>query len=649
MKEELKQSFPWLNSLLSYFKRVKDLDDEIEVIRVLICESSQFSPLSLFSYLDCSNKCFLTLNDFKSFLRSQKSSFDERRLRKMIHNFDKDNDFSINLDEFLGLILPRKNSVLKSSMCCMVYTCCYNNCVSPEIISHFNDLLLREMNLVKELDQIALETKNSINFSTYEVFRAIVEDDKYMTKFNLNNFLTKNNVSINEEEVAQLMFRLDSDNDDRISYEEFKEMFFPVKEDFFYIPKKDIKVSDFNSNIKESYQYNSYDNYLNDNKSYKDSDYNKNDYSNNNYSKNDYSKNDYSKNDYSNNNYSKNDYNNNYIKNDYNNNDNYSKNDNDNDSEKSSGKNGKKTKKVVLRPGGKANSSSSTANLFHSKKPIDNFPSDNYTLNRSTKFKCNECSRNKKAYNDDDYDNKNNKYSTINQYDTIPDENTDINKNYNERNISSFRQQNNRFYSSLLNEGNDDNDNHKYNKGKCKACMMTSKNMYNDDFRSKNYDSLSSPGNSNSRNNYYNNNSNINYNTLFMDRNTNDNMNFRSSRNEPRRDIYKGKDELIKKYLYYDNNECNEIWDNNDFCNKNDDNKGNRDRERNSRSKYSFREEKISTSINKSCCSPKINNLDNDSDDNKNYSSITREDNQNRNKRPTFAERFKKIRENKDI
>ena len=463
MKEESNKSYPWLNSLISYFQRVKDLDDEIEVIRVLICESPQFSPLTLFNYLDCNNKCFLTLNDFKSFLRSQKSFFDERRLRKMIHNFDKDNDFSINLDEFLGLIVPRKNSVLKSTMCCMVYTYCYDNCVTPEIISYFNDLLLREMKLIGELDQIAAETKNSIQFSTYEAFLAIVEDDKYMTKYNLNNFLKKNNVMINDEEVEQLMFRLDADNDDRISYEEFKEMFYPVKGDFFYVPKKEIKEikeSDIGSNTRESYKYNSNDSYYSNNKSYKDndynksdynkSDYNKSDYSRNDYSKNDYNKSDYNKSDYNKNNYSRNDYNkndyskndynksdynkNDYNKIDYNNTDNYSKHDNDygynnDDSEKSSGKKGKKTKKVVLRPGKNENSSISTSNLLRSKKPIEDNPSDNYILNRTSRYKYNEYSRNKKTFDNEYDDDKSNKFSTFNKY-NFPDENTDINKNY---------------------------------------------------------------------------------------------------------------------------------------------------------------------------------------------------------------------------
>ena len=200
MKKKINSNFPWLEDLLSYFLSLKEIDDEIELMRVSLCQISNFSPLSLFDYLDVECKSFLTLNDFLSFLRSQNATFDEQKLRKMIHNFDKDNDFSLNLDEFLGLILPRKNSILSENMLSIVNSNneCFNNYINKEIKSSFNDLILREMKLIKDLDQISAKIKNSKIFSTYEAFTAIVEEDKYMTKSNLYNFLKNNGAYIND-------------------------------------------------------------------------------------------------------------------------------------------------------------------------------------------------------------------------------------------------------------------------------------------------------------------------------------------------------------------------------------------------------------------------------------------------------------------
>ena len=291
MESRINSPFPWLEALISYFRSLKEIDDEIESIRVSLCGKPQFSPKSLFSHLDSNNKSFITLNDFTSFLQSQNSIFEEFKLRKMIHNFDKDNDFSLNLKEFLGLIIPRKNLDLKKNVYSMINSSSNNNGVTPEITANLKNLILKEMNLVKELDQISGKIKNSRLFSTYEAFLAIVGNDRYMTKSNLFNFLKNNNVMIDEGDVAQIMFRLDTDNDDKIFYGEFKEIFYQLGDDIDYIPKKEVitnnnkyKDESYSFANKENYNYNNnkklYDKYINYNNDIDN--YNDNDQDNNN-------------------------------------------------------------------------------------------------------------------------------------------------------------------------------------------------------------------------------------------------------------------------------------------------------------------------------------------------------------------------------
>ena len=260
MESRINSPFPWLEALISYFRSLKEIDDEIESIRVSLCGKPQFSPKSLFSHLDSNNKSFITLNDFTSFLQSQNSIFEEFKLRKMIHNFDKDNDFSLNLKEFLGLIIPRKNLDLKKNVYSMINSSSNNNGVTPEITANLKNLILKEMNLVKELDQISGKIKNSRLFSTYEAFLAIVGNDRYMTKSNLFNFLKNNNVMIDEGDVAQIMFRLDTDNDDKIFYGEFKEIFYQLGDDIDYIPKKEVIITN-NKYKDESYSFANKENY----------------------------------------------------------------------------------------------------------------------------------------------------------------------------------------------------------------------------------------------------------------------------------------------------------------------------------------------------------------------------------------------------
>ena len=56
---------------------------------------------------------------------------------------------------------------------------------------------------------------------------------------------------LNSNDMHQLMFRLDADNDGKISFEEFKEIFFPIKEDEIVY-----KIKENNTNEKLSTDYN---------------------------------------------------------------------------------------------------------------------------------------------------------------------------------------------------------------------------------------------------------------------------------------------------------------------------------------------------------------------------------------------------------
>ena len=151
------------------------------------------------------------MNDLRAFLLSENANFDENKLRKLIHNFDKDNDFSLNLHEFTALIQSKRNKEKKE------FLSNYKTDVPDEIKTDLKNLIEKEMELITELNEIAKEIKNSEIFSTYEAFTVIVGLDKYITKKNLGKFLSDNFIEASEDDVNNIMFRIDADNDDKIS------------------------------------------------------------------------------------------------------------------------------------------------------------------------------------------------------------------------------------------------------------------------------------------------------------------------------------------------------------------------------------------------------------------------------------------------
>ena len=221
----------WLCSLLSYFMNIKTIDDNIEVLRVHLCSHPNFSPYKLFHFLDKSSKEFILLNDLIKFLKEMDIPFEEKYLRIFIHNFDKDGDFCLNMNEFLGLILPKKNKEFAKKVSSNLNPDRAEDIICSDIKKIFGKLICEELELIKNCIKTAKYCKESVGFTLYEAFLLIAGNSKYICEKNLCNFLQKNNVMLNSNDMHQLMFRLDADNDGKISFEEFKEIFFPIKEE----------------------------------------------------------------------------------------------------------------------------------------------------------------------------------------------------------------------------------------------------------------------------------------------------------------------------------------------------------------------------------------------------------------------------------
>lgn len=220
----------WENILVKYFQLINQRENEIDDIRCKLCENKTFVPSDLFSTIDVNAKNFISLKDLMIYLNAKFVKYQEKFLRRFIHNFDKDNDFAINYDEFLRIVIPRKNNSVKDE--CISRKNNDNDKIDNECENLFLDIIKCELDLVQALANIANELKNSKDFTTYEAFISIVKDAKYITEENLGNFLNDKNIQLKKNEIRDLMSRIDSDADGKISYDEFQEIFFPYKEHY---------------------------------------------------------------------------------------------------------------------------------------------------------------------------------------------------------------------------------------------------------------------------------------------------------------------------------------------------------------------------------------------------------------------------------
>ena len=220
----------WHESLIDYFELIKTMEDRIDLIRASLCSEKNFNPKKLFEYIDKKDKNKITLNDLISILQENNIDYKEENLRKFIHNFDKDNDFCLNYNEYIGIIFPRKDKLLQKNFITSIQ---YKNKIeiSQNIIKIFCNILIEEMKLIDGCNKIVKEIQDYSGFTPYEAFLDITNGEEiYINEKNLSNYLKRNNIEINKEDSHQLLFRLDRDNDGRISYEEFQNMLFLLKD-----------------------------------------------------------------------------------------------------------------------------------------------------------------------------------------------------------------------------------------------------------------------------------------------------------------------------------------------------------------------------------------------------------------------------------
>ena len=509
------QAYPWLNTFLSYFKTIKTYDTEIESFRSSISSIPEFTPLSLFTYLDKNLKSFLSLNDFKSFLSSENVEFDEIKLRKLIHNFDKDGDFSLNLKEFTYLIQSKRKKIKNEYFPNLKLE------LNQEMKNDLKTILEKEMDLIKELNDIAKEIINSENFSTYEAFTLIVGKEKYITKKNFGKFLNDNYMEISEEDVEQIMFRIDADNDDKISYEEFKEIFFTLNDDNFYNNKNNTnnEIANKYLNLEEEKENNIYEKIEEQNEENNFND-------NNNYN--------YNINQDEEDNKNIEEENNKNIEED---NKNIEEDNNINPDKKKK----KTTKKVILKPKLKSNlNNDSESNFLHSQKPLikdEELNENNYIK----KGKCVNCGVPKKDI------------TITSKYNIEPEIDKKIN-NFEEQKISNINLKGKYNNNNLSIPKNENTNEHK--SGGCKACLYTAKNIFSD-LRTKN--NINSPFISNDN---YNINKSEEVEENIEIKKDMDNLeeNKEEDDNEDNEyDIYKNKDKLLKKYgIISDNSNQNQ-------------------------------------------------------------------------------------------
>ena len=179
--------------LIKYFSTIKNHDNEIEELRKSLCNNKHFLPKNLFDSIDINLKSYLTLNDLRNYLNKNNIEFEEQCLRRFIHNFDKDEDFSIDYKEFLGIISPKKDDKLQNDIISKEPQENENNEIDSSSEKIFQEIIINEFNLID------IDEKNFISLNDLRIYlnkQFLPFEEQCLRRF-IHNFSKDENFKIN--------------------------------------------------------------------------------------------------------------------------------------------------------------------------------------------------------------------------------------------------------------------------------------------------------------------------------------------------------------------------------------------------------------------------------------------------------------------
>ena len=199
--------------------------EKVKAMFITIIEKEQINNLQKVSlskipnpnfpnfFSSITQKNYIDLNDLKQFLELNSIKYNEQIIRRFIHIFDKHNNFCLIYEDFLKIFEPYSQKEINDE---------YNLMKEKDIELN---VMINYLELIEQINEMIINIRNTNNFTTYEAFMGITKGNKYLDEEFLIHFLEHH---YSNEEIKNLIYLFDMDNDNLISYDEFQDFFIPL-------------------------------------------------------------------------------------------------------------------------------------------------------------------------------------------------------------------------------------------------------------------------------------------------------------------------------------------------------------------------------------------------------------------------------------
>ena len=213
------------NLVIKLLITISNKEKEVEINRQLLGKNIDFDVFQLYCFLDKEKKNYITSLDLMEFLHKNGVYPNQLEMEFIILFYDKNADNVLSYTEFLNMILSENNLCLRKICKERIGSLSYENNIPNDIGYLFISLLEKEIELIRIVNRIINEIKGQCDFNFHDIYHLLIGCQSYINKDTLRTFLLNHDITFSEDDLDNIMKRLDFNEDHIINFFEFHKFF----------------------------------------------------------------------------------------------------------------------------------------------------------------------------------------------------------------------------------------------------------------------------------------------------------------------------------------------------------------------------------------------------------------------------------------
>jgi Ca2+-binding EF-hand superfamily protein len=202
-------------------KNLAEKEKQVEINRQVLCQNLNFDAYQVFSYLDLESKNYLNEINLITFLQKKNQiPCNLEELQFLILIYDENFDAKLSYSEFLNFVLSDNDFELRKKTRERICSRYDNNTIDFNVEYSLVKLFQKELDLIRTTRRLIEELKACEDFNVHDLFHYL-KGYGNITNESMNLFLEKNGILFDNNDLINIMKRLDINNDSKIDFDDF--------------------------------------------------------------------------------------------------------------------------------------------------------------------------------------------------------------------------------------------------------------------------------------------------------------------------------------------------------------------------------------------------------------------------------------------